>query len=127
MAEEDPSLAVRRLRWPVYIVTRSQMPEPGGPGLVEHLSTSTRVHADVQAVGALTFWSTGAFAQTDTGVTHRIFLRWVNYLAQDQAVIRITQMPNGDRRTEIFRVRRIKELGGRKRFVCLECELEKTE
>lgn len=127
MAEEDPAVAIRRLRWPVYIVTREQIPEPGGPGILERLKDDQKVRADVVPVGALTFWATGAFEQTDTGVTHRIFMRWVNYLDQAQMVVRTTRLQDGEVRTEIFRVRRVKELGGRKRFVCLECEMEKAE
>ena len=127
MPEEDPAVAIRRLRWPVYIVTRKQWAETGGTGILECLTDYQMVRADVQPVGALTFWATGAFEQTDTGVTHRIFVRWVNYLDQTQAVIRTTRLPSGELRSEIFRVRRVKELGGRKRFACLECEMEKTE
>ncbi len=126
MAEENPAVALRRLRWPVYIVTRVELPDPDGPGIMERLTEFQKVRADVQPVGALTFWATGAFEQTDVGVTHRIFLRWLDYLAQGQLVIRTTRLPNGQLRGEQFRVRRVKELGGRKRFTCLECELEKT-
>lgn len=122
---EDPAVAVGRLRWPVVLVTREQTPDPNGPGIIETPIDPMIVRADVQPVGALTFWATGAFEQTDTGVTHRIFMRWVDYLDQTGAIIRTTNLPGGGVRTETFRVRRIKELGGRKRFVCVECEMEK--
>ena len=42
-------------------------------------------------------------------------------------VIRQTLLRNQSVRTERFRVRRWKELGGRKRFALLECELETYE
>ena len=94
---------------------------PIGTGIDETIIGVT-VHADVQAVGGLTFW--GA-EQTDTPITHRIFMRWHDYLDQTKVVVRDTLRPDSTTRREIFRVRRMKELGGRKRFVMIEAELEK--
>ena len=122
MAEEDPHVDIGRLRWLVVLTKRVQEFEAAGPGVTETATECVRVHADIQAVGALTFWASGE--QTDTPITHRIFLRWHDYLEQTETVVRTTFRPNGTPRTEVFRVRRIKELGGRKRFVLIEAELE---
>lgn len=144
MPNEDPHVDIGRLRWRVTLAERVQTPQiaPGpttatliGTGITETLAGSDdleavgvpentvgiTVHADVQAVGGLTFW--GA-EQTDTPITHRIFMRWHDYLGQTKVVVRDTLRPDGTTRREIFRVRRIKELGGRKRFVMIEAELE---
>lgn len=149
MPEEDPHVRIGRLRWLVTLATRVQTPEGlrfvsvngglAGPvmgtGITETTDTGNddfaigfgsssgalTVHADVQAVGGLTFY--GA-EQTDTPITHRIFMRWHDYLSQANAVLRDTLRPDGTHRREVFRVRRVKELGGRKRFVMIEAELE---
>ena len=125
MADEDPHVAIGRLRWPVTLASREQAANAQG-GITETLTGSVTVYADIQAVGALTFWATGAYEQTDTPITHRIFMRWHDYLDQTKAVIRETARPDGTTRTEVFRVRRIKELGGRKRFVVIEAQLEQV-
>ena len=120
---EDPHVDIARLRWPVTLVTRVQTPDAGGTGIIETPAAAVTVHADIQPVGAITFW--GA-EQTDNPVTHRIFMRWHDYLDQTRAIYRTTSRPDGTSRTEVFRVRRIKEIGGRKRFALAECELEKV-
>jgi head-tail adaptor len=137
---EEP--AIGTLRWQVNICTRSQAPalnfpfgfvsgllagfgQPFGDaqvGIVETITVVATVHADVQAIGALTFWNT---QQTDTPVTHRIRMRWQDYLDNTHVIQRTTARPSdGSSRTETFRIRRIKELAGRKRFVEIEAELE---
>lgn len=126
MAPEPEALALRRLRWPVALVTRQQLPQIDGPGIDELLLTCAVVRADIQPVGALQFWDTaGGMEQVDSPFTHRIFLRWTGTIDQTGAVLRSARCPDQTIRTEVFRVRRMKELGGRKRFVCLEVDLEK--
>ena len=120
---EDPHVSIGRLRWPVTLASRVQTPDPAGPGVLETTTAPITVRADVQAVGALTFYGG---EDTDAPFTHRIFMRWHDYLDQTKAVLRTTLRPDGTPRTEVFRVKRIKELGGRKRFVAVECVLEKV-
>ena len=56
-----------------------------------------------------------------------IDIRWQDYPATVDVVVRSTYRPNtADWRSELFRVRRSTEIAGRKRFVRLECELERT-
>jgi head-tail adaptor len=112
------------LRWEVTIATRTQLPDPSGPGLTEALSRLNTVRADVQPIGALTFY---AGAQTDRPVTHRIRTRWLDYVDETCVVLRATVRQDGSPRYELFRVRRVKEIDGRKRFVELECELERMQ
>ena len=120
---EDPSVAVGRLRWPLTIVTRQQAQQAAGTGITETAILPQLVHGDVQAVGALTFWGP-AGEQIDGPITHRIILRWLDYIGNGDAVLRTTRRRDGSMRTETFRVRRVKEIAGRKRFVLLEVELE---
>lgn len=121
--QEAAGLEIGRLRWLVTLASRVQTPDPGSAGVLETITGPVQVHADVQAVGALTFYGG---EDTDAPFTHRIFMRWHEYLDQTKAVLRTTQPPDRMARTEIFRVKRIKELGGRKRFVLIECVLEKV-
>lgn len=121
---EASEVAINRLRWPVYLANRIQIAQATGTGIDEVPADAILVHADVQAVGAVTFWNG---MQVDTPITHRIFIRWVDAIPNIGVVIRQTLRRDGSVRTERFRVRRWKELGGRKRFTLLEVELEGYE
>lgn len=124
---EPQSFPLGRLRWPVQIVQRTQAGDPNTTGVLETSVPVRTVRADVQPVGALTFWGTaGGSEQVDTPVTHRIYMRWQNSLPNACAITRSTLLDDGTTRTEVFRVRRIKEIDGRKRFVIVECEEEKN-
>ncbi len=117
MAYEDTSIS--DLRWLVTLVQRVQVPnEDGGTSYI--FENPINIHADIQPFGAATFWG----ATQVENVSHRIRIRWQQYLDQTFCIIRNIDTPDGGTRTEIFRIRRIKELGGRKRFVELECQLE---
>lgn len=124
---EPQSFPLGRLRWPVQIVQRVQVPDPNSTSVAETSVPVATVRADVQPVGALTFWgAAGGNEQVDTPITHRIFMRWQNSLPNAYAITRSTLLPDGTTRTETFRVRRIREIDGRKRFVIVECEEEKN-
>jgi head-tail adaptor len=101
---------IGKLRWLVTLAQREQTPAAGG-GITETLKNARQVHACIEAVGALTFWGG---QQVDTPVTHKIVMRFQNYLDQTFVVIRETVLPEGPPRKETFRIRRIKEFGGRK-------------
>ena len=122
MAAREDEVAIGSLRWLVTINKRVQAPD-SGTGIAETLQLVATVYADIQPVGALTFY--GA-QQVDTPVTHWIIMRWQPYLDNTNAIQRVTQLPGGASRTETFRIRRIRELSGRKRFVRIEAELEKA-
>ena len=111
------------LRWHVKLYRRDQAPGPNG-AITENLVPIAIVHADVQPTYPSTFYNS---AQVDIPITHLIRIRWVDYLENIYVVMRSTWRPT-DRtcRTELFRVRRVKEVGGRKRFVELEVELERV-
>jgi len=127
---EPEEISIGRLRWSVYLANRLQVAQtPGvsagaGTGIDEVPADAILVHADVQAMGALTFWSG---MQVDAPITHRIFVRWIDAIPNIGVVIRQTLRRNNSVRTERFRVRRWKECGGRKRFAILEVELEQYE
>lgn len=111
------------LRWPVSLCERRQAPGPEG-AISESLVLLARVHADIQATYPGTFYLS---AQIETPVSHLIRLRWCDYLPLTHVIIRATRRPNDDTlRGEIFRVRRLKEVGGRKRFAEVEAELERV-
>lgn len=109
------------MRWPVYLATRVQATQAEGTGIVETLARFQRMRADVQPVGALTFRDG---VQMEVGFTHRIFLRWLASLQSTEVIFRQTNLRDGTPRAERFRVRRWKELAGRKRFALAEVELE---
>ena len=115
------STGIGALRWLVTLCRRDQAPADGGE-IDETLVPIATVHADIQPTYASTFYQT---TQVDTPVTHMISVRWQDYPATIDVVLRSTTRPNdGANRSELFRVRRTKEVGGRKRFLQMECELE---
>lgn len=118
----DPNrVEIGTLRWPVTIAQRSQSAATTG-GIQEAFTNVVTVRADVIPVGAMTFYGS---AQVDTPVTHRIRIRWLDWLDTTHVIIRDTLRQDGTTRREIFRIRRIKEIDGRKRF--LECEVEEEK
>lgn len=122
MANPDPgAVPIGTLRWPVTIAKREMLAVAGG-GMNECLTDIIKVRADVQPVGPMTFY--GA-AQVDTPVTHKVRLRWLDWLSTIHVIIRDTARADGTTRREVFRIRRVMEIDGRKRFVSTECELEK--
>ena len=108
------------MRWLVTLYRRDQAPADD-LAMQETLVPIARVHADIQPTYASTFYQS---TQVDTPITHMINIRWQNYPRTVDVVIRSTNLPSGLQRSEIFRVRRTKEVGGRKRFLQMECELE---
>jgi head-tail adaptor len=115
---------VGSLRWLVTLYRRIQSPGPSS-GISEDFLPLATVHADIQPTYATTHYLS---AQVDIPITHLIRLRWLDYVENVVVVMRSTTRPNdGTIRTELFRVRRVKEVGGRKRFCELECELESVK
>lgn len=112
------------LRWRVTLYRRDQFPGPDS-AITESFVPIATVHADVQPTYPGTFYLS---AQVETPITHLIRIRWLDYVEVTAIVMRSTWRPT-DRtwRTELFRVRRVKEIAGRKRFAELECELERAK
>jgi head-tail adaptor len=119
------SSGIGALRWQVNLCQRIQTPSMSDTGITEDFVVLAIVHADIQAVYPGTFY---LGMQVDTPITHMIRMRWTDYLEQTNIIQRVTTRPtNSTLRAETYRVRRVKEIGGRKRFVELECELEATK
>ena len=117
-------MRIGSLRWPVIVARRRQnFDGPEGISIFEDWVQVEIVHAEIIPISALTFY--GA-VQVDMPVTHRITTRWLNYLDQTDIIARTTVLPNGELRGELYRIRRIKELNGRKRFTSLDAELERV-
>ncbi len=120
MPLREPTIG--ELRWPVVIANRLQQQDLNGPGIVESLFRVQAVHARIVSVGKLTFY--GA-EQVDTPVSHEIVVRWLNYPDTTHVVLRQTFLPDGTIRCETFRIRRIAEYEGRKRWLFIEADLER--
>lgn len=122
MANPDPRrVEIGSLRWPVTIGLRTQVPAATG-GMTESLDEIIKVRADVQPVGPMTFYGS---AQVDTPVTHKVTIRWLDWVSALHVIIRDSLRQDGSTRREVFRIRRMMEIDGRKRFLLLEVEEEK--
>ena len=119
----DPNaVRIGSLRWRVVIATREQAADPDSAGLRETIAKRQTVRADVQPIGTMTFY---AAEQVNTPVTHRIVIRWLDWVDTTCIVFRITKRPDESEMVERFRVRRVMPIDGRQRFLRLDCELEK--
>jgi len=146
------SVGIGSLRWRVTLYRRDQTPDPG-LGIKETIVPIATVQADIQPTYPSTFYNSVA---VDTPVSHMIRTRWFDYIENTHVIMRSTLRPQDQiptiwdneatlwdspdgitswdvpesqsqrQRTELYRVRRIKEIAGRKRFVEFECELERA-
>jgi head-tail adaptor len=114
------STGLGTLRSLVTLYRRDQEPADD-LALQERLVPIATVHAAIDPTYASTFYQS---TQVDQPVTHMITIRWQDYPATIEVIARSTDRPGGGQRTELFRVRRTKEVGGRKRFLQMECEIE---
>lgn len=115
------SNGIGALRWWVTLYRRDQAPADD-LALEETLVRIAAVHADIQPTYPSTFYQS---TQVDTPITHMVTIRWQDYPSTIDVVTRVTaRNTDGSLRGELFRVRRTKELAGRKRFLQMECELE---
>jgi head-tail adaptor len=120
----DPNaVEIGSLRWPVTIAKRVQA-AAGASTISESLTNLLQVHASLKSLGPLTFL-TGQ--QTDRPVTHRIYIRWLDWLDLTHVIVRQTLRLNQTPRLEVFRIRKIGEVDGRKRFLEILAELELRE
>ena len=121
MGPDPNAVRIGSLRWQVVIAARAQYPDPDSPGIIESLADEQTVRADIQPIGAMTFY---AAEQVDTPLTHRIVIRWLDWVDATHVVFRVTKRPDGSNMIERFRVRRVMPLDGRQRFLRMDCELE---
>ena len=117
----DTNPPIGTLRWPVMIAQRGQAADPNSPGIVETFRDVQEVRADIQPVEAMTYY---AGMQVDVRATHIVTVRFIDWLDTTHVVFRRTMRPDDTVREEMFRIHRVRELDGRKRFVALETELE---
>lgn len=110
------------LRWPVIIAQRGQAPDPNSTGIIETFNDVLEVHADIQPIGGVTYY---AGMQVDVTITHTVTIRFIDWLDTTHVVFRRRTRPDGSVREEMYRIRRIREIEGRLRFMDLDCELEK--
>jgi head-tail adaptor len=119
----DPNaVRIGALRWLVVLASRDQAPDPDSPGILETLAELQSVRADVQPIGTMTFY---AAEQVNTPLTHRIVIRWLDWVDTTCVVFRTTKRPDKSKMVELFRVRRVMPIDGRQRFLRMDCELEK--
>jgi len=118
----DPNaVSIGTLRWPVVIANRQQAADVNSAGILESFSLKQTVRADVQPIGPMTFY---AASQVDTPITHKIFIRWLDWIDTTCVIFRATRRRDHTTRLERFRIRRVMEVDGRKRFLRCDCELE---
>lgn len=118
---------IGRLRWPVRLYLRQQLPDTASSGIIETPTEIQRLHADIQPMRAMTFYA-GANANGPDAPTHTIETRWNDQVDTRHAFVRRTTRPDGTPRDEVFRVRRsLGDVDGRKVRSRYECQLETSD
>lgn len=119
MADE---VSIGELRWKVDIFGREQVAALQSMGITETLKPVATTMAKIEASRPGTFYGS---AQVDAPVTHMVWMRWRSGLDNRFVIVRDTMGPDEKFIREIFRIRRELPLGGRKRFIMFETELER--
>jgi hypothetical protein len=104
----------------VQIAKRVQAPAQPAT-IAETLINIMEVRADIQPLGPMTFVGSEA---TDRPITDRIYIRWLDWLDLTHVIVRSTFRLDKTWRIEIFRLRKIGEVEGRKRYLEILAELE---
>lgn len=115
--------AIRDLRFPVTIALRVQAAS-GESSIEETYTDVAKVHAGILPLGPMTFV---ASEQTDRPVTHKVIIRWLDWIDQRHVILRRTLRRDNSVREEVFRIVRAAEDEGMKRFLELLCQLEQRE
>jgi hypothetical protein len=124
----ETPIRIGALRWPIRLYQRVDATDTATPtstGLVESQIDSIETMADVQPVGPLIYFGS-INAEEGMKVTHRVFIRWLPLVDINYAIDRVLTTPDGQTRTETFRVWRIMEIEGKQRFNQFDCQLQTT-
>lgn len=111
---------IGQLRHRIWIGERVADPLNDG-GVYESIAQPRRFSAAIEPVGTMVFQNG---AQTGEAITHRIKIRWTDFPQMHWVAWRETLRPDGSTRREIFKIKRVSEINGEKRFLLLEAELE---
>ncbi|MCO6414811.1 head-tail adaptor protein [Siccirubricoccus sp. KC 17139] len=85
--------------------------------------TASTPNASIKPVGTMAYIQG---QQIDVNsITHRIIVRWRDGLDQFYVIRRDIPLPDGSTRQELYRIHRVSEMDGRRRFLTIDAELEK--
>ena len=119
----DQPCTIGEMRWKVALASRQELQDTNDTSLTEQYRLIATVHAKIMPKVRMAMYEG---EQLETPITHQITFRWQPYEAIQMfdTIIRYTDLPNGERRAEVFRIRRIEEWDGRHRYIIADCELE---
>ena len=123
MPMQDQPCEIGELRWLVSLASRQEVQDPDGVNLDEQYAKIADVHAKITPEVKMMMFEG---ENIETPITHQIIFRWQPYeaISAFDTIIRQINLPNGEVRSEIFRIRRIEEWDGRKQFIICDAELE---
>ena len=124
MPRNDQPCSIGEMRWLVSLACRTDTPDPDSPNLVESYRKIADIHAKIAPKVEESFIGG---EEIESPVTHEITFRWQPYesLAMFDTIIRYIDLPNGERRAEVFRIRKLEEFSGRHRWIVADAELER--
>lgn len=118
----DQPISIGEMRWKVTLASRQESTGTT-TDLNEQYTRICEIWAAIEPMGEEEMIGG---EQIGTPVSHRITFRWLPYedVTYFDTIIRYINLPNGERRAEIFRIRKIKEWNGRHRYIIADVELE---
>ena len=121
---KDQPCSIGELRYKVTLASRDDITDPNSTNLLENYQPIADVWARITPSRSLEIIGG---EQIESPFTHQIVIRWqpFEYATMFDTIIRYLNLPNGERRAEVYRVRNTKEWQGRFRFMIMDCELEK--
>jgi hypothetical protein len=123
MAYNDQPCSIGEMRWLVSLAHRHEIQDTDGVDLDEQYRLIAYVHAKIMPKVEMAMFEG---ENIETPITHEVTFRWQPYedVGLFDTIIRYVNLPNDERRVELFRIRRIEEWEGRHRYIIADCELE---
>lgn len=118
---------IGKLRWPVKLFRRDQIPDSVSAAILENVAEAQRLYANIEPLRPMTFYA-GINAEPAAAPTHLIETRWLDGIDVRHAFVRETKRRDGTPRIEVFRVRRaMGDVDGKKARSRFEVQLETSE
>ncbi len=92
--------------------------------LLSEYTLLSNVYAAIFPMGTQVFFDNVQTLGDDGAPTHRIYIRWLQGLTQYHIIECDVQLPDGSMTTDRYKILRLTDWKGRRRFTCIDAKLE---
>ena len=108
-------------RWNITLATRQSVPAEGG-GFIDQIGNQRNdVPAAIEPIAGTRFFKAH---QVFNDATHEVTIRYEDAVEMFDIIIRYSVEPDGREVQEIFHVKEMIDMDGRKQFLKIQCTLE---